>query len=136
MFGAGGKGLRFCFVSFARVGGAKTGIISRPSGGLGFGGGRVVTALFTSCRASLLYAVYLLSSLLLHRRELVMEARSKMWARRWRLRWGASLFVPARGDVSQQDMAESGPGKFITWGENLGTKTAPRNRSQNEAHKC
>ena len=96
--------------------------------------GRGFQQLFTSGCASWKYVVYLLTSLLLHRCELVMEARSKMWARRWRLRWGASLLVPARGDLSQQDMAETRPGKFITWGENLGTKTAPRNWSQNGAH--
>ena len=63
------------------------------------------------------------------------EARSRMWIRRWRLRWGGQLArIRLREELSQQDMAEKAPGKFITWGKRLGTKSMPRNWSQNGAH--
>ena len=41
------------------------------------------------------------------------EARSRMWLRRWRLRWGGKLArIRLREELSQQDMAEKAPEKI------------------------
>ena len=44
------------------------------------------------------------------------EARARMWVRRWRLRWGGQLArIRLREDLSQQDMAEKAPGNNGAW---------------------
>ena len=64
------------------------------------------------------------------------EARSRMWLRRWRLRWGGKLArIRLREELSQQDMAEKAPEKNRILGKSLGAETAPRNRYKNEVHK-
>ena len=64
------------------------------------------------------------------------EARSRMWLRRWRSRWGGKLArIRLREDLSKQDMAEKAPEKLSIWGKSLGAETAPRNRYRNEVHK-
>ena len=64
------------------------------------------------------------------------EARSRMWLRRWRLRWGGKLArIRLREELSQQDMAEKAAEKLNILGKSLGAKTTPRNRYKNEVHK-